>query len=277
MTGYDPHRRSGKKGRGPGRPRKHKEGIREQIPVRVSPKLKKALVNAAKKRRQSLTQEIEHRLAASLGEGYRVSVRALLEAIGSLVVDIERRTAKRWTRDAFAAQAIAAAIDTFVFHFGKQGEPIAPESVVAAATKIPSMKIEQPPHAGSFKPSDSVDDIVTELVGMFPPDKAKHIFRAGLHRLRPKDPHEDFQTPQGFGESLAFDLIRRIESYVSPLFVFSRRGPPRSFLESPWWGPYELKRDLGSGWERNRIVWHKATKSEGPHPRTFTRPLGDRP
>ena len=230
--------------------------------MRVSPRLKKALVSAAKKRRQSLTQEIEHRLAASLGQGHRVHVRALIEAIGSLVTDVERGTAKRWTADAFAAQAIAAAIDTFVFHFGKQGKAVTPLSVAKAAAKIPSIKIEQLPHTGSFKPTDSVEDIVTELVGMFPPDKATVIFRAGLHRLRPKDPREDFQTPQGFGESLAFDLIARIEgvSQFASQFV-TRRGPSRSFLESPWWGPYELRRDLGSGWERNRAVRYKETKS----------------
>ena len=228
--------------------------------MRVSPRLKKALVSAAKKRRQSLTQEIEHRLAASLGQGYRAPVRALIEAIGSLVTEIERGTAKRWTADAFAAQAVAAAIDTFVFHFGKQGEAVTPLSVAKAAAKIPSIKIEQLSHTGSFKPSDSIEDIVTELAGMFPPDKAEAIFRAGLHRLRPKDPREDFQTPQGFGERLAFDLIGRIEN-VSQFFVFPRRGPSRSFLNSPWWGPYELRRDLGSGWERNRAVRYKETKS----------------
>jgi hypothetical protein len=228
----------------------------------VSPRLKKALVNAANKRRQSLTKEIEHRLAASLGQDYRAPVRALLEAIGSLVADIERGTLKRWTHDAFAAQAIAAAIEAFVFHFGKQGKAVTPPSVAAAAAKIPSIKIEQLPHTGSFKPSDNVEDIVTELVGMFPPDKAKVIFRTGLHRLRPKNPREDFQTPQGFGERLAFDLIGHIErvSDFASRFV-SRRGPSRSFLNSPWWGPYELRRDLGSGWERNRAVWHRETKS----------------
>jgi hypothetical protein len=256
-------RRSSEKTRGPGRPRKHKEGVRAQIPVRVSPKLKKALVSAAEKRRRSLTQEIEFRLAASLGLDHRVHVRRLLEAIESLVVDIEHRTAKHWTRDVFVAQAIAAAIDTFVFHFAKQGKAVTPESVVAAAAKIPSMKIEQLPHTGSFKPSDSVEDIVTELAGMFPPDKAKTIFRAGLHRLRPKDPREDFQTPQGFGESVAFDLISHIErvSQFAQFGWFSRRGPSRSFLDSPWRRPYELWRGLGSGWERNRAVWHKETKS----------------
>ena len=225
--------------RGPGRPRKHKEGVREQIPVRVSPKLKKALVSAAKKQRRSLTQEVEYRLAASLGEGHRAAVRALVEAIGSLVADIERGTAKRWTTDAFAAQAIAAAIDTFVFHFGKQGKAVTPIKVKAAAARIPSFKIEPLPHTGSLKPSDSVEDIVTELVGMFPPNKAAALFRAGLHRLRPKDPREDFQTPQGFGKSLASDLIMRIEgvSQFASHFV-TRRGPSRSFLDSPWWGPY---------------------------------------
>jgi hypothetical protein len=260
MNIRDSRRSSEKKGRGPGRPRKDKEGVREQIPVRVSPRLKKALVNAAKKRRQSLTQEIEHRLAASLGLGYRVPVRALIEAIGSLVTDIERGTAKRWTHDAFAAQAIAAAIDTFVFHFGKQGEAITPSSVKTAAAEIPSFKIEQLPYTGSFKPNDSVEDIVTELVGMFSPDKAKAIFRVGLHRLRPKDPREDFQTPQGFGERLAFDLIVHIErvSQFAPQYV-TRRGLSRSFLDSPWWAVYELRRDLKSGWERNQAV-QKETK-----------------
>src|SRR5262249_11523961 len=208
MNTRDSRRSSAKKRPGPGRPRRDKEGVREQIPVRVSPRLKKALVSAANKRGQSLTQEIEHRLAASLGQGYRAPVRALIEAIGSLVTEIERGTAKRWTADAFAAQAAAAAIDTFVFHFGKQGKAVTPLSVAEAAAKIPpSIKIEQLPHTGSFKPGDSIEDIVTELAGMFPSDKAEAVFRAGLHRLRPKDPREDFQTPQGFGEHLAFDLI----------------------------------------------------------------------
>src|SRR5262245_53275550 len=256
-------RSTGKKGRGRGRPRRDKEGIREQIPVRVSPKLKKALVSAAAKNRKSLTQEIEHRLATSLGLDHRVHVRRLLEAIESLVVDIERGTAKRWTRDAFAARAIAAAIDCFVFHFGKQGEAVTPPSVAEAAAKIDSFEIEQPPCTGGFKPSDSVEDIATELAGMFPPDKAEAIFRTGLHRLRPKNPRKDFQTPQGFGERVASDLIWHIEqvSQFAHSSWFGRRGPFRSFLDSPWRRPYELWRGLGSGWERNRAVWHKETKS----------------
>jgi hypothetical protein len=263
MNIRDSRRRSGKKGRGRGRPRRDKEGVREQIPVRVNPKLKKALVSAAAKNRQSLTQEIERRLAASLGLDHRVHVRGLIEAIESLVKDIERRTAKRWTRDAFAAQAIAAAIDTFVFHFGKQGKAVTPPSVAEASAKIDSFETEQPPRKGGFEPSDSVENIATELAGMFPPDKAEAIFRTGLHSLRPKNRRKDFQTPQGFGERVAFDLIRHIEdvSWFADSSGFGRRGPSRSFLDSPWRGPYELWRRLGSGLERNRAVWHKETKS----------------
>jgi hypothetical protein len=189
-----------KKGRG--RPRKSNAGLREQIPVRVGPELKKALVWAAKKRRRSLTLEIEIRLAASLGEGYQSHVRALAEAISLLAKSMEQKTARPWVDDAFTVQALRAGIDFFLHHFGRQGRAVVPAAVKAIAAKMsaPAMR-------------------------------------------------EIYCTSEYFGQSEAGMLIALIENAPPPLL--ERETKDVRYPDS-WWGPYELLRDLGSGWERNQ-------------------------
>lgn len=181
---------------GPGRPLQSSAGPREQIPVRVDPRIKQALERAAVKNRRSLTQEIERRLAASLGEGHQAHIRALIEAVGSLAKELERRTSKRWIADVFTAQALSAAVDRLLFHFGRQGVAVVPAAIKAAAAK------------------------------------------------RPAAERESYCTPKSLGESEAGMLIAMIEGAYAPA------------AEAPWgWGPYELRRDLGSGWQRNRAAW----------------------
>ena len=181
---------------GPGRPLQSSAGPREQIPVRVDPRIKQALERAAVKNRRSLTQEIERRLAASLGEGHQAHIRALIEAVGSLAKELERRTSKRWIADVFTAQALSAATDRLLFHFGRQGVAVVPAAIKAAAAK------------------------------------------------RPAAERESYCTPKSLGESEAGMLIAMIEGAHAP------------GAETPWgWGPYELRRDLGSGWQRNRAAW----------------------
>jgi hypothetical protein len=189
------------KKRGPGRPPRGDAGRREQIPVRVDPKIKQGLESAAAKKRRSLTLEIESRLAASLGEGHQAHIRALIEAIGLLAKNLERRTSKRWVADAFTAQALSAGVDRLLSHFGRYGKPVVPEGVKAAAAKMPAAETER------------------------------------------------YCTPKGLGESEAFVLITMIESALPPLPLKPEFGP------SLGWGHYELLRDLGSGWQRNRAVW----------------------
>jgi hypothetical protein len=189
------------KKRGPGRPRQSDAGPRKQIPVRVSPQLKRALEQAAQRNRRSVTLEIESRLAASLGEGHQPHVRGLVEAVGSLVRNLERRTAKRWIADAFCAQALIAGVDRLVFHFGKYGKPAVPAAIKAAAAKMPAAE------------------------------------------------RESYCTPRGLGELEASMLIALIEGALEPLPLKPEWGP------SLGWGPWELLRDLGSGWRRNRAAW----------------------
>jgi hypothetical protein len=190
-----------------GRPRRSNVGLREQIPVRVDPKVKQALENAAAKKRRSLTLEIESRLAASLGEGHQAHVRALIEAIGLLAKNLERRTSKRWVADAFTAQALIAGVDRLLFHFGRHGNPVTPEAIKATAAKMPAAE------------------------------------------------RESHCTPKSLGESEAGMLITMIENALPPLPLKLEFGP------SLGWGHYELLRDLGSGWQRNRAVWQGKVKS----------------
>jgi hypothetical protein len=176
-------------------------GARVQIPVRVDPKIKQALNNAAEKKRRSLTLEVESRLAASLGEGHQAHVRALIDAIGLLAKNLERRTAKRWVADAFTAQALTAGVDRLLFHFGRYGKPVVPAAIKAAAAKMPATE------------------------------------------------RETYCTPKSLGESEAGMLISMIENALPPLPLKPEFGP------SLGWGHYELLRDLGSGWRRNRAAW----------------------
>jgi hypothetical protein len=194
------------KKRGPGRPRRSGAGLREQIPVRVAPEIKQGLENAALRNRRSLTAEIESRLAVSLGEGRKAHIRALVEAIGLLAKNLERRTLKRWVADAFTAQALSVGVGELLSHFGQHGKPMVPAAIKAAAAKTPAAK------------------------------------------------RDSYCTPKSLGESEASMLILMIENALEPLPLKPEFGP------SLGWGHYELLRDLGSGWRRNRAVWEKGTK-----------------
>src|SRR5262245_33912185 len=191
-AGMEMAARSGaEKRRRPGRPRRSNAGLRLQIPVRVSPEIKEAVEVAADRNRRSVTAEIEARLAHSLGVGRQAHVQGLMEAVGKLTEALERRFQKRWTRNASTAQALRAAVDRLIFHFGRYGKPAEP----SAARRV------------------------KEIGG----------FEAGA-------------------------LITTIENAVLP----DLRAKPE--LSPTEWGYYELRRALGSGWERNRAAWFPERK-----------------
>jgi len=196
------------KKRDPGRPRRSAAGVRKQIPVRVAPEIKQGLENAATRNRRSLTLEIESRLAASLGEGHQAHIRGLIQAIGLLAKNMERKAAKRWIADAFIAEALRAGVDRVLFHFGRSGKPVVPAGIKAAAAKLPPAE------------------------------------------------RKSYCTPKGFGESEAGMFISMIEGALPPLQLKAEFGP------SLGWGPWELLRDLGSGWQRNRAAWFPERKGD---------------
>jgi len=159
-----------------GRPRRSKTGLREQVGVRVSPEIKKALELEAQKNRRSVTLEVEARLAHSLGWGHKPHIHGLMVAIGKLAEALERRFQKRWVRDAFAAQALIAGVDQLLFHFGRYGKPVLPPPIKTAVAKMPT---------------------------------------AGKEEIPPAE-REKFSTPKGWGEFEASLLIGAIENAIEP-------------------------------------------------------------
>jgi hypothetical protein len=190
-----------------GRPRQSQAGLREQVGVRIAPEVKQLLKQAARRNGSSVTKEIESRLATSFSVGRQAHIAALMASVGKLAAALETRFEKRFTEDAFTAQALSVAVEKQLFHFGRSGKP-----------ELPS----------------AVKKWLTEMTEMPPADK------------------ERFSTPKGWGEFQAGVLISLIEGAQKPL-------PGMTPEVGPWgWGYYELRKALGSGWQRNRAAWWPA-------------------
>jgi hypothetical protein len=157
-----------------GRPRQSYEGLREQVGVRVSPKVKRLLEQEAKKNRRSVTAEVEARLAHSLGIGRETHIQGLMVAAGKLAGALERRFKKRWTADPFTAQALRGGVDQVLFHFGSHGEPVLPPAIEAAVAKMPpgeKEKFSTPEGWGAFEAGlliTTIENAVPPLPGAKP-------------------------------------------------------------------------------------------------------------
>jgi len=71
--------------------------------------------------------------------------------------------------------------------------------------------------------------------------------KAAIARM-PAEWGERHKTVEGLGREEAFQLVLTIENAPAP---FESRNPGIRFPDA-WWGPYDLLRDLGSGWQRDR-------------------------
>ena len=131
--------------RAPGGGRKPKgpfKGKTATITTRIRPDTRAALEQEAKKRGNSLSQEIERRLDASLHKSRDTPlyVQALAHAVTVLTTEIERRTGERWLDDAFTREALRSGIEALLFHFGRtpDGEMAVPPKIEEAASRFQS-------------------------------------------------------------------------------------------------------------------------------------------
>src|SRR5215813_340597 len=116
------------KKRAPGagrKPRGDYKGKSATLTTRITPDTRAAMDRAAQKSGRSLSQEVEHRLNASIRKDYKHNrhphIRALAEAIAMLTYWVEKRTQKHWNDDPFTAEALRRAIESFVVRFGAAG------------------------------------------------------------------------------------------------------------------------------------------------------------
>src|SRR5262249_53506745 len=115
-----------KRAPGAGRkPRGEFKGKTATLTTRITPEKRAALESAAKKRRRSLSQEVEHRLYVSIKRDYEHKshrhILGLAEAIALLTHWVEARTQKRWIDDPFTGEALRRAIESFVVRFSAPG------------------------------------------------------------------------------------------------------------------------------------------------------------
>jgi len=155
-----------KRAPGAGRkPRGEFKGKTMTLTTRITPETRAALERAAKKSSRSLSQEVEHRLNASIRKDYAHNrhphIRALAEAIAMLTFWLEGRTQKHWNDDPFTAEALRRAIESFVVRFGAAGAPEIPASIKeAVARMLPTL-----PYRDQFlTPAGVGDDVASHII-----------------------------------------------------------------------------------------------------------------
>jgi hypothetical protein len=157
-----------------GRPRRSGAGPREQVGVRVSPEIKKALEQAARRNGRSVTAEVESRLATSLSMGRQAHIPALMAAVGKLAAALERRSQRRWIFDAFTTQALSVGVEQLINHFGRFDEPVLPLAIKEALAKMPPADKERfstPKGWGEFEAGvliATIEGALSPLPGMKP-------------------------------------------------------------------------------------------------------------
>jgi len=174
------------------------KGKTATITTRVTPETRTALERRANEHKppRSLSQEIERALREWVYQDRRghAHVRGLAHAITLLIRTIEEITQRRWLDDAFTCQAVRLGIETLLFHFGPQGAPAVPASIVAASAKMPAEAADR------------------------------------------------FQTPLGFGERKAFDLVAQIEAVPE----LPKKSWPGVHFPEEWYTYSQIRDDIGS-------------------------------
>jgi hypothetical protein len=172
------------------------------LTVRLRPELRRALEQLARRRRHSLSQEMQSALKSWVGRNPKPHIGRLAHAVTLLVEGIEQITGRRWIKDPFTGAAVRHGIERLTFHFAPfpDGPSAVPVNVEKSAAKMP-------PQAG-----------------------------------------ERHRTPAGFGEDQASLLVAMIENAAA-----SDKPAGLQFLDER--GLWQILRDLGSGWNRNRKEW----------------------
>jgi hypothetical protein len=202
-----------KRAPGAGRkPRGEFKGKTATLTTRITPETRAALERAAKKRRRSLSQEVEHRLYVSIRRDYEHKshrhILGLAEAIALLTHWVEARTQKRWIDDPFTGEALRRAIESFVVRFGAPGAPEIPASVKEAwARMLPTL-----PYRDQFlTPTGVGHDVANHLISWI-----EHLGRDRLSGpLNLHTPDQRFDTPgewylySQLSSDLEFSWVRR--------------------------------------------------------------------
>jgi hypothetical protein len=138
-----------KRAPGAGRPpRGEYRGKSATITTRIKPDTRFALEDAARARRQSLSQEIERRLRESLSSSERSPwgkrqagrIRAIGELAKIATERIEEVTDRDWLTDPFTSEAVRHTIDAVLAHFAppRQESHTVPEQIERLAAAMPS-------------------------------------------------------------------------------------------------------------------------------------------
>jgi len=189
-----------KRASGAGRkPRGPFKGKSATITTRVTPRTRAELEREAKRKGNSLSQEIESRLDDSLRKGGAKTpahIKALAQAVTLIATNVERTTGLRWRDDAFTGDALRKGIDFFLGHFAPvldEGQPSLPRKIKEAIAKI------QPELRESYGNPRSIaqmqaGSVISVLEALSMTEKAP-----GEHKLVPGI---NFADPLGYGQIL---------------------------------------------------------------------------
>jgi hypothetical protein len=116
------------------------KGKTATLTTRITPATRMSLEREAKRREQSLSQEIERRLEESLRSDRDTPshIQALAKAVTLLAMQIEQVTGMRWIDDPFAGDALRHGIEALIFHFAPtpDGTAAIPPQVEAASARM---------------------------------------------------------------------------------------------------------------------------------------------
>jgi hypothetical protein len=123
------------------KPRGPYTGKSEVLTTRITPDTRIELERAAKRKKISLSQQVELILRTWIErtDFENKANRGLARATGVLAESVERATGNSWREDAFTSQALIAAIQFLVRYFAPTADPnpAVPSAVKDLAAKMP--------------------------------------------------------------------------------------------------------------------------------------------
>jgi hypothetical protein len=148
-----------KRKRAPGggaKPRGPFKGKSATLTTRITPETRAELEHSAQKQGRSLSQEVEFRLKAFVGQTRKPAhIRSLAEAVSVLVTRIEQRTGRRWLNDPFTADAARQGITALLTRISpaSSGPVLVPPDIESYAVKFPSLGVtfKSPMSLGAFE------------------------------------------------------------------------------------------------------------------------------
>ena len=138
------------------KPRGPFKGKSATLTTRITPETRAELERSAQEQGRSLSQEVEFRLKAFVGQTRKPAhIRSLAKAVSLLVTQIEQKTGRRWLNDPFTADAARQGIAALLARISpaSDGPVPVPPDIESYAAKFPSfgVTLKSPMSLGAFE------------------------------------------------------------------------------------------------------------------------------